>query len=156
MLYSRFSAEAVRPDTCWIALDIVEPPRPSSSGEYGGDSELDRKNRSTVWRRVLPSERIADKNNAAPKGLSLGIPAFPNRSTVASTVDAQVAAVLQRFVALVQQRIVSAEEVWQYTMKMTSEEEAELQALERSTSPQDVELIRLLALRNLRKERVHL
>jgi len=42
-LYSRLRAEGLRPETCWIAFDITEEPIPSSSGEYGGDKQLERR-----------------------------------------------------------------------------------------------------------------
>ena len=43
VLYRRLRAAAERPDTSWIALVIIEGPNPSSMGEYGGESELERR-----------------------------------------------------------------------------------------------------------------
>lgn len=34
-------AAALRPETCWIALETMDGPRPSSTGEYGGESALE-------------------------------------------------------------------------------------------------------------------
>ncbi len=53
LLYSFFKAAGDNPDTCCIALEIVDDPRPNSAETYGGDRVLDSKYNALHQRRMI-------------------------------------------------------------------------------------------------------